>query len=348
MIYGANGYQGSLIAQEARRRGLTPILAGRHAAPIARLGAELGCETRVFGLANPAAVERGLAGVATVLHCAGPFSATSQPMLAACLRTRTNYLDITGEIGVFEPIFARAAAIAAAGIVALPGVGFDVVPSDCLAALLHSLLPDATRLTLAFATRHGKLSPGTTKTALEGLAAGAQVRTHGSIVPTAPATREIPFTDRTQTAMRLSWGDVSTAFHSTGIPNIEVYLGATPAQARQLQPPRLLRALLGLPPVRTLAQTMVGRTVKGPDEAQRGRGEMQLWGEVSNDAGQRVALHMRTPDGYSFTTESALACVTQLGARELAPGVYTPSRAFGPEFALSLPGVTSDYSAGTT
>ena len=150
MIYGANGYTGGLAARVATDRRLSPILAGRHAGPVRSLADDLGCESRVFDLRDPAVVATNLQGVAAVLHCAGPFSATSRPMLDACLRAGTHYLDITGEIAVFEDIHSRGREIIEAGIIAIPGVGFDVVPTDCLAAMLKRELPSATHLKLAF------------------------------------------------------------------------------------------------------------------------------------------------------------------------------------------------------
>jgi len=190
MIYGANGYTGRLAARVATHRGLKPVLAGRHAGPIRSLADDLGCESRVFELHDPAVVATNLQGVAAVLHCAGPFSATSRPMLDGCLRAGTHYLDITGEIAVFEHIHSRGREIRDAGIIAIPGVGFDVVPTDCLAAMLKRELPSATHLKLAFMARDGKLSPGTAKTLVEGLPEGGRVRENGRVVNcrvTAPA-----------------------------------------------------------------------------------------------------------------------------------------------------------------
>src|SRR4051794_8227576 len=121
MIYGANGYTGELIAREAVRRGHRPILAGRHAGKIEPLANELGCEARVFGLGEPQ-----LDDIELVLHCAGPFVHTAMPMVRACLTTGAHYLDITGELGVFEQIFARDGEAKRANVTLLPGVGFDV------------------------------------------------------------------------------------------------------------------------------------------------------------------------------------------------------------------------------
>jgi short subunit dehydrogenase-like uncharacterized protein len=160
MIYGANGYTGELIAREASKRGMKPILAGRSQNKVEPLAKELNLIFRTFSLADKKSLEYTLKEVDFVLHCAGPFSLTSQPMVEACLRLGKHYLDITGEIAVFEAMAKRDAAAKKAGIMVLPGVGFDVVPSDCLALHLKNRLPSATALTLAFYGL-GKISHGT-------------------------------------------------------------------------------------------------------------------------------------------------------------------------------------------
>ena len=171
MIYGANGYTGELIAREAVRRGLKPVLAGRTAAKVEPLAASLDLQARVFDLLDAVATARSVEGMGLVLHCAGPFSATAAPMMAACLATHAHYLDITGEIGVFEHARTLDAAARAAGIVICPGVGFDVIPTDCVAAALKAALPDATHLVLGFDSRSG-FSPGTAKTSVEARCVG--------------------------------------------------------------------------------------------------------------------------------------------------------------------------------
>lgn len=214
MIYGANGYTGKLIAAEAVRRGFRPILAGRSRESIESLGRELGLPTRAFACENPDAIAESLSGISLVLHCAGPFSATSAPMLAASLIRKTHYLDITGEISVFENVFKHASECEKAGIVAMPGVGFDVVPTDCLAAMLKKEMPNAVRLTLAMKSS-GAFSPGTLKTVIDGIGSGGAIRRDGIIVsvPTAYRTRMIRFRDKPLTSVTIPWGDVSTAYH---------------------------------------------------------------------------------------------------------------------------------------
>jgi short subunit dehydrogenase-like uncharacterized protein len=341
MIYGANGYTGRLAAREARARSLTPILAGRRAAEIEPLARDLGFESRIFDLADPSVVVQHLQGTAAVLHCAGPFSATSKPMLAGCVRAGTHYLDITGEIAVFEDVHSRRDEFARAGIVAIPGVGFDVVPTDCLAAMLKRELPSATHLKLAFKSRHGKLSPGTSKTMVEGLPGGGRIRKDGRIVnvPAAYKIETIPFTrDLSATAVTIPWGDVSTAFYSTGISNIEVFLGASDEQIKQMKVPGVVRWLLGLRPVQALVKAQIGRRVKGPTDEQRAGDETYVYGEAWNDAGQKAALRLRTREGYTLTAESGVTATLKVMTGNLAPGAYTPSMAFGADYVLELEG----------
>lgn len=341
MIYGANGYTGRLAARHAKDRNLDPILAGRHAEPIRALTGELGYESRIFDLADPAEVAANLEGVAAVLHCAGPFSATSGPMLAGCLRARTHYLDITGEIAVFEDIHSRNQEIRDAGIVVIPGVGFDVVPTDCLAAMLKRELPSATHLKLAFKSRYGKLSPGTAKTMVEGLPEGGRIRKDGRIVkvPAAYKVEIIPFTeDQLATAVTIPWGDVATAYYSTGIPNIEVFVGVPEKQIKKMKMPAFMRGFLGLAPVQAFMKAQIARRVKGPTDQQRARDEMYIYGEAWDDAGNKVAMRLRTREGYTLTAESGVKATQKVMDGRLAPGAYTPSMAFGADYVLDLEG----------
>jgi short subunit dehydrogenase-like uncharacterized protein len=343
MIYGANGYTGRLAARYAKDHGLSPILGGRHAEPIEQLARELGVDSQVFGLADPAMVAANLTGITAVLHCAGPFSATSRPMLAACLLAGTHYLDITGEIAVFEDIHSRRQEVSDAGIIAIPGVGFDVVPTDCLAAMLKRELPSATHLKLAFKSRYGKLSPGTQKTMVEGAPEGGRIRHDGRIVKVPPAYKveTIPFSESiSSTAVTIPWGDVATAYYSTGIRNIEVFLGLPEWQIRAMKTPGVARWFLGLAPVQAFLKARIARRVKGPTDEQRARDEVYVYGEVRDEAGHRIAMRLRTREAYTLTAESAVKATRKVMEGRLAAGVYTPSLAFGADYVLELEGTT--------
>ena len=339
LIYGANGYTGELIAREAKKRGLSPILAGRNADRIAELAQELGLEHRVFDLGSPLEISRNLGGVGLVLHCAGPFSATSAPMIAACIQSKAHYLDITGEISVFEHAQAQHVDARDAGVVVCPGVGFDVIPTDCVAAALKAALPDASRLTLGFDSRSG-FSPGTAKTSVEGLAQGGKIRRDGRIiaVPLAYEVRRIDFGDGEKLAMTIPWGDVSTAYHSTGIPNIEVFIPGSPKLIANAKRANHLRWLMGLSPVQAFLKARIGKTVKGPDSATRDKLATFVWGEAVNPKGEKKTARIRTANGYSLTVTGSLAVTEFLLDNTVAGGAYTPSKLMGPDLVGKLPG----------
>lgn len=340
LLYGANGYTGKLIAREAVRQGLKPILAGRNRDALDALAQELGLTRRLFELNRPAEIARNLEGVPLVLNCAGPFSATVGPMLDACLATRVHYLDITGEIAVFAHCHQAHARARHEGVVVIPGTGFDVVPTDCLAALLKQRLPDAERLVLAFDAGGGP-SPGTAKTSVEGLAQGGRARIDGELkeVPLGWKSREFVRADGSRrSAMTIPWGDLYTAFVSTGIPNIETYMTVPPKTIARMRWLRYLKPLLALDAVQGYLKRKVDASTPGPSAQRRAETGCYVWGEVSNARGAEAKLALTTPNGYDLTATAAVGIVQRLLRGDTPGGYYTPSQLMGADYILRLPG----------
>lgn len=336
MVYGANGYTGQLIAELAVRRGETPVLAGRAAEKVVPLAERLGLPYRVFGLDERLAGH--LDGVDTVAHCAGPFSATAAPMVRACLDAKVNYLDITGEIAVFEQIAQRSAEAERAGVVLLPGAGFDVVPTDCLAAMLAADLPGATHLELAFAGM-ASASAGTLRTTVESLGLGGRARINGLIRPVPPGwrVRSVDFPSKRREVISIPWGDVSTAYRSTGIPNIVVYAAlGVPAPLFKAQ--RYVLPVFRNSLVRK-GLTALANRVAGPTEAERAVASSEVWGQVRDAAGRTVSRTLTAPEGYELTADAVVRAVQRIRTGEVAGGAHTPSSAFGASFVRSLTGV---------
>jgi short subunit dehydrogenase-like uncharacterized protein len=281
--------------------------------------------------------------VDVVLHCAGPFSRTALPMAEACLRGKVHYLDITGEILVFEGLQAKGAEAKAAGVMLLPGAGFDVVPSDCLAAHLKRRLPSANELRLAFVSGGG-LSRGTATTMIENIDKGGLIRKDGMLtrVPSAWRTRRIDFGRGPRACVTIPWGDVSTAFYSTRIPNIEVYTAAPWTTRLLMRLSRPLGRLLASPAAQRFLLGRVRSGAPGPSAEARARSRAALWGEVRDDKGSRAAARLRTPDGYTLTVLTSLAIVERVLLGEAPPGFQTPSLAYGPDFVLRIPGVARE------
>lgn len=339
MIYGAYGYSGELTARNAVKRGLSPILAGRSEEKLKPLADELGLQYRAFGLDDVAALTEQLKDIDAVTHCAGPFSATAEPMMKACIQAKTHYADITGEIDVFELAHQLSGLAKAAGIVLCPGVGFDVIPTDCVAAALKEALPDATELTLGFDSRSG-FSPGTAKTSVEGLAGGNKVREGGEIVtkPLGKLTRKIDFGDGEKTAMSIPWGDVSTAFRSTGIPNISVFIPMPPAKIKQAQKLNYVKWLLNFGFVQNMMKKNAGK-VRGPNEAKRAKLITYVWGEAKNAAGDSKVARIKTANGYDVTWQGGILIPQKLMNDAPAEGGhYTPSMLMGSRFVETLEG----------
>ncbi len=338
MIYGANGYTGELIAREAKTRGLTPVLAGRTSDKIAPLARELGFEHRVFSLDSPDDIARDLDNIGLVLHCAGPFAKTSAPMIEGCLRVKAHYLDITGEIAVFEHAHSRSGDARTAGVVLCPGVGFDVVPTDCVAATLKAALPDADHLALGFESST-TLSAGTAKTTVEGIPQGGKIRQGGKIVdvPHGYRVRHIDFGRGERLAMSIPWGDVATAYYTTGIPNIEVYTPSSRWLVFGAKQVNHFRWLLGWAPVQNMLKSMAAKS-KGPTAEQRGRETTYIWGEATSPRGDKKTARLRTANGYAVTITAALGIVEHLLRDHPSGGTYTPAKLMGADFITKLPG----------
>jgi short subunit dehydrogenase-like uncharacterized protein len=353
LIYGANGYTGELIAREAARRGMKPVLAGRSREKVEPLAVELGLEWRAFNLNGlvgvpasagcvaddgnqrrpaKAGTPTALEGIKLVLHCAGPFSETSAPMIEGCLAVGAHYLDITGEIAVLEHTLAKQQADRAhkVGVVLCSGVGFDVVPTDCVALKLKELMPDATHLSLGFDT-DSPASPGTLKTAIESLGNGMLRRRDGEIVktPHSEAVREIDFGRGSVPAMAISWGDVASAFHTTGIANIDTWIPVPGRKTGVLKMLNVLRPVLSMSPMQALLKKLVNKFVKGPTAAKRRKTRTWVWGEATNATGEKRTVRIEIGNVYDVTVDAALLVVMHLMDHHHDGGSYTPAMLLG-------------------
>ncbi|WP_040507820.1 saccharopine dehydrogenase family protein [Leptospira wolffii] len=339
MIYGANGYTGELIARRAVSRGLKPVIAGRNADKISELAKELRLEYLVFDLSHPEEVARNIRGFRLVLHCAGPFVLTSLPMAKACISQKVHYLDITGEIPVYESLYSLDSQAVEAGVLILPGVGFDIVPTDCLASSLKKTLPTSRSLELAFVGL-SEVSPGTMKSALAQLPYGSEIRRDGKMigVPHLSRSRVLQIGGRSYQVYGIPWGDVFTAYISTGIPNIDVYTDIPAGQVRALRYMQPILSLLKFSWILKGLQALVGKTIQGPGEGVRNSVKTQVWGEVKNSQGKTVTRILECKEGYEFTVESSLAAVSKVLSGKGGKGFQTPSLAFGSEFVLEIPG----------
>ncbi len=339
MIYGATGYTGRLVAAEAVESGLRPVLAGRSGERLRAVAGPLGLETRAVSLDAADLLAAALDDIAVVLHCAGPFSRTALPMFEACLTAGAHYLDITGEVAVCEALAARDTAAREAGIMVLPGAGFDVVPSDCLIADLAAQCPGGRVVRLGVATRSGA-SRGTMRTILESVN-NFRIRRDGVIERVAPGSlrHDFDFGEGPRTALVSVLADVSTAYRSTGIGNIETYGQA----GRRFQAMTRLSRRFGWLLAGRIPQMVLGRLVdrrpEGPGDSERRSAYAILVAEIEDATGGRIAARLRTPDPYGLTAKTAVAMAARALRGDVRVGYQTPSSAYGADFIRQFDGV---------
>lgn len=329
VIYGAYGYTGQLVLDLAIAAGHRPILAGRNREKLRALAEPLGLEHRAFRADDSEAVREVLGGAAVLLNCAGPFVETADPLVRACLDVGCHYADVTGEFMVVEAIAEMDPLANAASVVLCPAVGFDVVPTDCLAAQLKAQLPDATRLTLSLQSNMG-VSKGSAKSVINLFAEGPLIRRNGRMtrVSRRALIRKVDFGAGRVRCAPVPWGDLVTAWHTTGIPNIDVVFPLRAGTFELLIEP-IMRGAFNSPWVRKRLISLIDRRVEPPGEKELDEVGVVLFGEVENARGDRRAAIMDCPNGYALTAKAAFVTVEHLLEYEGEGGYRTPSQLLG-------------------
>jgi len=332
LIYGANGFTGKLVIEEALKQGMHIVIAGRNADALQLLATQFGVECRIFSLEHVKTVTNQLNNIHTVIHCAGPFHLTYKNMSEACLLTGTHYLDITGEWKVFEALQAENKRAQQKGIMMMPGAGFDVVPSDCLAFKMKSQMPDAQRLTLAFCSVGGSWSGGTMKTMIDGVGEGGKVRVDGKLktVPYAYKTKRINYGPFETISTTIPWGDISTAWFSTGIPNIEVYLGANESMIRQMKRLNWISPILKAGWIRKIMKKQVDKSRHRMEKKTLNpEAKSYFYCKVENASGKFQEGRLQTINGYILTAKTASLIAKKCVSGNFKSGYQTPASAYG-------------------
>lgn len=336
LIYGATGYMGRLVARHLAGEGYSLLLGGRSRQTQA-VAEQWGVEARIFGLAGPDSPDEQLADVRLVVNLAGPFARTGPPLAAACLRTHTHYVDIAGEVPEFEQLYRRRAEALEAGVMVMPGVGFGVVPTDLTAWHLKQQLPEATHLTLAYATEGG-VSQGTLRTVLKDLCRAGVRRVEHELVPAKPAAETFTFAAGGQTfrAVTNPWrADIVTAYLTTGIPNIDTYAVFPAPLPFMMRRGSLFDGLLRS----RLVDRLIARLPAGPSEAQLQAGRTYVYGRAVDQAGHTAEATLVGPEAYRFTAYSTAAVVRQVVDGRAPAGFQTPGLAYGPSLLDGVPDV---------
>lgn len=337
LLYGANGFTGRKILERAVLRGHRPTIAGRSAEKIASLGAHHAVDHLAFDLTSPTILDRHVQSFDLVVNIAGPFVATADPMLESCLRCGTDYIDIGGELSVFESIFARERQVIDAGIRVIPGCGFDVVPTDSLARSLAESMPDAVSLEIAVSSDTA-LSPGTLKAGTGSIARGGYEREDGVLHTVRFGRRgpNIRFHNGERRTIEGPFADLVTAWHTTGIPTIHTYFALPPGAGAVTAIAPLVETIFSITPLRRLINAGIDLAFTSKD-GKKVDGDASIWSRVRNRNGKEIEGWMFTPEPYRYTADVLIQIIERFSGR-LAPGVHTPAGAFGPDIALTVDG----------
>jgi short subunit dehydrogenase-like uncharacterized protein len=340
LVYGSYGYTGELIAEAAAGRDLDFVVAGRREVPVREQAETLGCPGRAFSVEHEGAIADALEDVDVLLNCAGPFVETYQPLVEGAIDAGAHYLDITGEMDVFQGVAEYDDEAADADVMCMSGVGFDVVPTDCMAAHLADRLPGATHLALGFQAL-SSISKGTAKSAVNYLGESGLVRRDGLLekVPPAHKTRRIDFGRGETTAATIPWADVITAYHTTGIPNVEVYMALPQPAIWAIRGSRPFAPLLGTDLATCTLQELAELTFTGPSERQRRENRSHVWGEATDDEGNRAVSRLETPETYALTVETAIEIAGRALDGDAPAGYQTPAGAYGADLVMAIEGV---------
>lgn len=344
-IYGAYGYTGRLITEYAVKQGLSPIIGGRDAHKTEALAKQHGLEYVVANANDTKKWNNVLTKVSLVLNCAGPFALTVRDIVPNCIANGVHYLDITGELEVFEYIESLNNQAIDKGITLLPGVGFDVVPTDCLSAQLHDKLPTATHLELAFQGTSG-VSRGTALSMARRYHNGGTIRENGKMIPVPLAYEDkiIHFGEKERLCVTIPWGDIFTAYHSTKIENIKVFTGVSPKTLKSLRSYKKFKLLARTKPVQWAIQKFIKHKIDGPSAIKRATCVTHLWGKATDTTtGQSIQAELTTPESYHLTALTAIESTIRVLKGKYKVGYQTPVTSFGKDYILNFDKVTLNF-----
>jgi short subunit dehydrogenase-like uncharacterized protein len=316
MLYGAAGYTGTLIAEHARQRGHQPLLAGRSAPTVAALAERLSLPCRELSLDDPAALTAGLAGVDLVLNAAGPFLHTAAPLAEACLRAGVHYLDIGNELQAFRALYGLDERARQAGVTIMPGAGFGVIATNCLARYVSDAVGGAAILEVATRAATAKQGPGVAATRQQNMPYGGWIRQAGHLQPLAlgSGTMTITLPDGPCLIMPLPTGDLEAAFQATGAADIVAY-GAVPGDPA---------------PDPAASDSLTHQRPARPSFG---------WARATGPEGATIQAWLQTGESYEFTATASIRAVEEALARSLS-GALSPAAAFGTDFILTIPGTS--------
>ncbi|MDP7736194.1 saccharopine dehydrogenase family protein [Mycobacterium paragordonae] len=326
LLYGATGYTGRLVARTFAEQGLQPVLSGRREDALRAVADPLGLDVRIGGLDD-----LDLSATQALLNCAGPFGRTQAPLLRRCVDAGVAYLDLAGEVDEHLAAAAWNDRARAAGVLVMPGAGYGIVASDCLAAYVaETLVGPPVRVEVALKTV-GAVSRGTAEVVLGSLRRTGVRRRSGALVACRPG----------RARMKVDFGDgdgLTTVVTNPWRADLVASVPATPSYDTYMAFPAPVRMMIGIPHG-GLLRAVARRLPEGPTDEALAQGRSAVWARATGTGGAQTTAVLRGPDAYIFTAKAAAACMRRILAGDAPPGVHTPASAWGYDLALEIDGV---------
>lgn len=136
VVYGASGFTGRLVAENLQRTYGDQVrwaMAGRDQAKLEGVKSEIGARVPVIvvNAKDSASLETMAARTKVVLTTVGPYQLYGEPLLAACVKAGTDYVDLCGEPNWMAAMIAKYGdAAKASGARIVFSCGFDSIPFD--------------------------------------------------------------------------------------------------------------------------------------------------------------------------------------------------------------------------
>jgi saccharopine dehydrogenase (NAD+, L-glutamate forming) len=363
VLFGATGFTGGLTAEYLARNappGLRWALAGRNPGKLAAVRDRLtaidpalaGLPLLTADVTDPGSLRAVAESARVVATTVGPYVHHGEPLVAACARAGTDYLDITGEPEFVDLMYVRHHAEAErTGARLVHACGFDSIPHDLGVWFTLRHLPDDVPITVdGFVRAGGRFSAGTYHSALTAFSRTAQAsraarerrqvepRPTGRRVRAVPGrvarskelgmwTVPLPTIDpqvvRRSAAARPEYGPDFRYRHFAAVKRLPTVLAAGAGLGG-------LVALVRLPPTR---RWLLGRLAsgQGPTPQQRAKSWFRVR-FLGTGGGRRVLTEVAGGDpGYDETAKMLAESALCLATDDLpaTAGQVTPVTAMG-------------------
>lgn len=178
LLFGATGFTGQLVAEylaaKAGKEGASWAIAGRDLAKLQRIQATIKGTMPslvVADINDIASLENMVSSTRVLMSTVGPFNLYGYPVVEACVKSGTHYMDLSGEPAFVNRIYADFDCKAvASGVSIVNCCGFDSIPADFAAWLTALKLPrNEPKALYGFVRTNASFSGGTWASAINGL-----------------------------------------------------------------------------------------------------------------------------------------------------------------------------------